>query len=82
MYDMLNLYNVVVRITRHHHFKLEFQEMAVSPGKTEVKQGKLVEFISPAKGSLEKQNINHISTIPKFTLGVIQIKVKSLSTSF
>ena len=29
--------------------KLEFQESDASPGKTEVKQGKFVEFISPAK---------------------------------
>ena len=29
--------------------KLEFQESDVSPGKTEVKQGKFVEFISPTK---------------------------------
>ena len=31
--------------------KLEFRESDVSPGKTEVKQGKLVEFISPAKNA-------------------------------
>ena len=29
--------------------QLEFQESDVSPGKTEVKQSKFVEFISPAK---------------------------------
>ena len=65
---------------------LEFRESDVSPGKTEVKQGKFVEFISPAKGyfreTYRSQNINPISPTPKFTLGIIQIKVKRLSTSF
>ena len=45
--------------------KLEFQEEDVSPGKTEVKQGKFVEFISPAKDyfreTYKSQNINPIS---------------------
>ena len=58
----------------------------MSPGKTEVKQGKFVEFISPAKGyfreTYDAQSMNPISPTPKFTLGIIQIKVKSLSTSF
>ena len=54
--------------------------------KTEVKQGKLVKCISPAKGHFRKktyksQNINLISPTPKFTLGIIQIKVKSLLAS-
>ena len=61
------------------HEILEFR----IPGKTEVKQGK---FVSPAKGyfreTYKSQNINPISPTPKFTLGIIQIKVKSLSTSF
>ena len=46
--------------------KLEFRELDVSPGKTEVEQG--VEFI------------NSISPNPKFTLGIIRIRVKSLSS--
>ena len=58
----------------------------MSPGKTEVKQGKFVVFISLAKGyfreTFKSQNKNSISPTPKFTLGIIQIKVKSLSTSF
>ena len=66
--------------------KLKFQESDVSSGKTEVKKGKFVEFIFPAKGyfreTYKSQNINTISPTPKFTLGIIQIKVKSLSTSF
>ena len=63
--------------------KLEFRESDVLPDKTEVKQGKCVVFISPAKGySYKSQNINPISLTPKFTLGIIPIKVKSLSTSF
>ena len=49
----------------------------MSPGKTEVKQGKFVEFISPAKGyfreTYESQNINPISPTPKFTLCTILI---------
>ena len=44
-----------------------------------------VKFISPAKGyfreSYKSQNINPISATPKLTLDIIQIKVKSLSTS-
>ena len=58
----------------------------MSPGKTEVKQGKFVRFLSPVKGYLREtcksQTINLISPTPKCTLGIIQIKVKSLSTSF
>ena len=58
----------------------------MSPDETEVKQNKLVEFISPAKGyvieTYKSQNIKHISPIPKFTLGIIQIQIKSISTSF
>ena len=56
------------------------------PGRTEVKQGKFVEYFFPAKGYFREtnksQNINPISPTPKFTFGIIQIKVKSLSTSF
>ena len=58
----------------------------MSPGKTVVKQGKFVKFISQAKVIFREtfisNNINPISPTPKFTLGIIQIKVKSLSTSF
>ena len=58
----------------------------MSPGKTEVKQGKFVEYISPAKGYFretnQSENINPISPNPKFTFDIIQITVKSLSTSF
>ena len=65
---------------------LEFRESDVSPGKTEVKQGTFVEFISTAKGYLREtyssQNINPIFPTPKFTLGILQIKVKRLLTSF
>ena len=59
--------------------KVEFRESDVSPGKTDVKQGKFVEFISPAKGyfreTYKSQNINVIYPTPKFTLDIIQIKV-------
>ena len=65
-------------------FELEFRESDVSPGKTEVKQGKFVDI--PVKGyfreTYKSQNIKSISPTPKFTLGIIKIKVKSLSTSF
>ena len=48
--------------------------------------GKLVEFISPAKGyvreTYKSQKINPISPTPKFTFAIIQIKVRSQSTSF
>ena len=67
-------------------FELEFQESDVSPGKTEVKQGKCVKFISLVKGyfreTYKSQNIKSISPTPKLALGIIKIKVKSLSTSF
>ena len=55
-------------------------------GEPEVKQNKFVEFISPAKGyfreTYKSQNIKHISPTPKFTLGIMQIEVKSPSSSF
>ena len=45
----------------------------MSPGQTEAKQGKFIEFISRAKGYIREnyksQNINPISLTPKFTLG-------------
>ena len=54
--------------------------------RTEVKQEKFVEYIFPTKGYFREtnksQNINPISPTPKFTFGIIQIKVKTLSTSF
>ena len=66
--------------------RLEFRESDVLPGQTEVKQGKFVEFISREKGYFREtnksQNINPISPTPKFTFGIIQIKVITLSTSF
>ena len=67
-------------------YNIEFREPDVSPRKTEVKQGIFVEYIFPAKGYFREtnksQNINPISPTPKFTFGIIQVKVKSLSTSF
>ena len=55
--------------------KLELQESDVSPGKTEVKQGKFFECISLAmsyfRETYKTQNINSISPTPKFTLGII-----------
>ena len=57
----------------------------MSPGQTEVKQGKFVEFIYQAKGYLraiyKSQNIDPISPTPKLTLVIIQINVINLSTS-
>ena len=39
-------------------FKLEFRESDVSPGKTEVKQGKFFELISPGgRGCVKGQNV-------------------------
>ena len=67
-------------------YDIEFRESDVSPGTTEVKQGKFVKYIFSAKGYFKEtnqlQNINPISPTPKFTFGIIQINVKSLSTSF
>ena len=58
----------------------------MSPGKKEVKQGKFVEFISPTKGyfreTYKSQKINSISPTPKFTMGIIQIKVKAYQLVF
>ena len=66
-------------------YDIEFRESDVSPGRTEVKQGKFVKYIFPAKGYFREtnksQNINPISPTPMFTFGIIQIKVKSLSSS-
>ena len=49
-------------------------------------KNKLLNIFSGAKGSFREtnksQNINPISPTPKFTFGIIQIKVKNLSTSF
>ena len=59
--------------TQKQNIKLEIRESDVSPGQTEVKQGKFVEFISRAKGcfreTYKSQNINPISLTPKLTLG-------------
>ena len=67
-------------------YDIEFRESDVSPGRTEVKQGNCVDYIFLAKGYFREtnksQNINPISPTPKFIFGIIQIKVKSLSTSF
>ena len=45
-------------------------------------QGKFDKFISPVKSYLREtyksQNINPTSPTPKFNLGIIQIKVKSI----
>ena len=67
-------------------YDIEFRESDVSPGRTEVKQRKFVKYIFSVKGYFREtnksQNINPISPTPKFTFGIIQIKVKSLSSSF
>ena len=46
----------------------------MTPGKTEVKQGKFVEFISPGKRVILGNGINLNPNM--FTLGIIQIIVK------
>ena len=64
----------VIGLLLRVHNKVELGESDVFLGKTEVKQGKFVEFISPAKGyfreTYKSQNINPISLTPKFTLGI------------
>ena len=49
-------------------YDIEFRESDVSPGRTEVKQGKFVEYIFSAKGYFREtnksQNINPISPTP------------------
>ena len=82
----LQFYMNIIKIKASAHYEIEFREPGVSPGKIEVKQGNFVEYIFPAKGYFREtnksQNINPIAPTPKFTFGIIQIKVKSLSTSF
>ena len=75
-----------MKIKANALYDIEFKELDVSPGRTEVKQENIVEYIFPAKGYFREtnksQNINPISPTPKFTFGIIQIKVKSISNSF
>ena len=82
----LGIIQIIIKSLSTSFNKIEFRESDVSPGKTEVKQGKFVKFISPTKSYFREmcksQNINHISPTAKFTLGIIQIIIKSLSTSF
>ena len=64
---------------------LEFRKSNVSPGKTKVKLGNFIKFISLTKGYFREtckktQNINLIPPTPKLNLGIIQIIIKSLST--
>ena len=74
------------RYARTRLFELEFRDSDESPGKTDDKQGILVKLISSLKSyfreTYNSQKINLISPTPEFTLGIIQIKTKSLSTSF
>ena len=67
-------------------YDIEFRESDVSPGRTEVKQGNFVKYIFPGKGYFREtnksQNINPISLTPKFTFGIIQIKVKNYQLVF
>ena len=60
---------------------LKFQKLDVSVGITE---GKFVELYHPMKDYFREvcksTNINPISPTPKFTLGIIQVVIKSLST--
>ena len=61
--------------------QLEFRELDVSPGNTEVKQGNFIEFICPNEGYFREmcksQNIDLIFPTPKSNLGIIQIIIKS-----
>ena len=42
-------------------YDIEFRELDVSPGRTEVKQEKFVEYIFPAKGYFRETNKSHFS---------------------
>ena len=44
------LTNGIMQNQKKKKKKIEFRESDVTPGKTEVKQGKFVQVISPAKG--------------------------------
>ena len=76
----------IIKIKASALYEIDFRESDVSPGRTEVKEGKFVSYIFPTKGyfreTYKSQNINPISLTPKFTFGIVQIKVKNLSTSF
>ena len=67
-------------------YDIEFRQSDVSPGRTELKQGKFVKYIFTGKGyfreTKKSQNINPISPTPKFTFGIIQIKVKAYQLVF
>ena len=78
----IHSYMKIIKIKASALYEIEFRESDVLPGKTEVKQGKFVEYLSPAKGYFREtnksQNINPISPTPKFYFGIIQTKVKNL----
>ena len=62
---MLNLSEYEIWYLHKYKNKLEFQESDVSHGKTEVKQGKFVEFKSPRLvGVILEKRINHKTKLP------------------
>ena len=75
----------IIKIEANAIYELKFLESSVSPGNSQTRKIYQM-YISPAKGyfseTKKSQNINPILQTPKFTLGIVQIKVKSLSTSF
>ena len=83
IHQNIYIFTFFVKIKASDLYDIEFRESDVSPGRTEVKQGKFVEYIFPVKGYFREtnksQNIYPISPTPKFTFGIIHIKVKSLS---
>ena len=67
-------------------YDIEFRESDVSPGRTEVKRGKFVEYIFPGKGYFREtnksQNINPIYPTPKFTFGIIRSRLEAYQLVF
>ena len=75
IHQNIYIFTLISKIKASALCEIEFRESDVSRGKTEVKQGKFVEFISPAKGYFREtnisQNTNPISPTPKLTFGII-----------
>ena len=67
-------------------YDIEFRESDVSPGRTEVKQGKFVQYIFPAKGYFREtnksQNINPVSATLSSPLVSYRSRLKAYQLVF
>ena len=82
----LHSYIKIIKIKSSSFYEIDFQESDVSPGKTEVKQDKFVEYISPAKGYFretnQSQNINPILQILSSPLISYRSRLKAYQLVF